>query len=122
MYPFMINLLTIDAAFFLDLIHRNLISAILPLEVRFEELLVKYPLPLVELLNFISRIFLILFFSKTNVLNLIPVILPLAYLLIYFVENKTVKSAKIQIGELAFYYDRLRYTHASLRSVVVSHY
>lgn len=95
MYPFMINLLTIDAAFFLDLIHRNLISAILPLEVRFEELLVKYPLPLVELLNFISRIFLTLFSSNTNVLNLILVILLLAYLLIHLVKNKTVKSAKI---------------------------
>ena len=48
MYPFMINLLTTNAAFFLDLIHRNRINAILLLEVRFEELLAKYALLLVE--------------------------------------------------------------------------
>lgn len=118
----MINLLTNDAAFFLDLTHRNVISAILPLEVRFEELLAKYPLPFLELLNFIGRIFLTLFSSNTNVVNLILVILLLAYLLIHLVENKTVKSAKIQVDELAFYYDRLQYTNASLRSVVVGHY
>ena len=84
MYPFMINLLTIDAAFFLDLIHRNLISAILPLEVRFEELLAKYSLLLIELLNF-----------------------TISDLLIHFVEKTTAKSAKIQSDELAFYYNCL---------------
>jgi hypothetical protein len=113
----MINLLTIDAASFLDLTHQNLISAILPLEVRFEELLATYPLPSSELLNPTTGTSLAPFSGDTNLLNLILVISPLAYSLTRFLEDEAVKSTKTQVDELASYYARLRCTNASLRSM-----
>jgi hypothetical protein len=117
----MINLLTIDAASFLDSTHQNLISAILPLEVRFEELLATYPLPSSELLNPTTGTSLAPFSGDANLLNLVLVISPLAYSLTRFLEDEAVKSTETQVDELASIYNRLRQIQTECQAVQALH-